>query len=252
MSIVGIVNQKGGVGKTTLAVHLAVALARQEKRVCVVDGDPQGSATSWLLDGDLRQSGMFDLLVVGDPLGLCVVPSRRWGLGVLPGNGRTAEAMIFLAATQKPFDTISQALRPLADMADVVLIDMPPSRASGFSEMLFTCDGVIVPTQLERLSLEGVSLMAETVAALERDRGRGPRLLGVVPNMVRYTREHREQLEELVEAFGPVVWPPVPLSVRVAEASAYGSVVFDEVPEAKVSQALGAVCERLSVLVASG
>jgi chromosome partitioning protein len=243
-SVVAIVNQKGGVGKTTLAVHLGVALARKGKRIIVADGDPQGNATSWLLDGDLSASGLFELLVVGKALGLCVRPSRRWKLGVLPGNGRTAEAMVFLAATGKPFAFISEALRPLATMSDYVLLDMPPSRAAGFSEMLFACDWVIVPTQLERLALEGVSLMADTVARLNQERGRGPRLLGVVPNMVRYTREHREQLEMLVKVFGPVVWPPVPLSVRVAEASAYGDVLFDMAPGEKVTEAIEAVAKR--------
>jgi chromosome partitioning protein len=244
-SVIAIVNQKGGVGKTTLAVHLGVALARRDKRVVIVDGDPQGNTTSWLLDGDLSQAGLFDLLVVGKALGLCVRPSRRWKLGILPGNGRTAEAMIFLAAMGRPNTTIADALRPLARMADFVLLDMPPSRAAGFSEMLFTADWVIIPTQLERLALEGVSLMAETVAQLSQAQGRGPRLLGVVPNMVRYTREHREQLEQLVDVFGPVVWPPIPLSVRVAEASAYGDVLFDMAPGEKVTQAVLKVVDRL-------
>lgn len=243
VTMVGIVNQKGGVGKTTLAVHLGVALARLERRVIVVDGDPQGNATSWLMDGVLAD-GLFELLVVERSLGQVVQPSRRWKLGVLAGNGRTAEAMIFLAATGKPFETVADALRPLAGMADFVLIDMPPSRAAGFSEMLFACDWVVVPTQLERLALEGVGLMAETVSRLRAERGRGPRLLGIVPNMVRYTVEHREQLDTLVASFGPVVWPPLPLSVRVAEASAYGDVIFDTAPAERVTQMMHEVVDR--------
>ena len=245
-SIVAFVNQKGGVGKTTLAMHLAVHLAGdgRRRRVVVVDCDPQGNATSWLLDGDLSQAGLFELLVIGKSLGQCVRSSNRWKLGVLPGNGRTAEAMIFLAATAKPFSFISEALRPLANIADYVLLDMPPSRSAGFSEMLFACDWVVVPTQLERLAMEGVGLMADTVTRLSQERGRGPRLLGVVPNMTRWTREHREQMEELVKVFGSVVWPPVPLSVRVAEASAYGDVVFDLAPGEKVTTALHMVAAR--------
>jgi chromosome partitioning protein len=244
-SIVAVVNQKGGVGKTTLVVHLATSLARMGLRVIVVDGDPQGNATSWLLDGDLSGAGLFDLLVVGKPLGKCVRASSRWQLGVLPGNARTAEAMIFLSATGKPFGTISQALRPLTSMADVVLMDMPPSRAAGFAELLFACDWVIVPTQLERLSLEGVSLMADTVTSMTRERQRGPRLMGIVPNMARYVKEHKEQLEELVKVFGQTVWPPIPLSVRVAEASAYGSVLFDMAPGEPVTTIMGLIVERV-------
>jgi len=232
------------VGKTTLTVHLAVALARQRRRVVVVDADPQGNCSSWLLDAEPAESGLFELLVVGKSLGQIVVPSSRWGLGVVSGSGRTAEAMAFLSVTHRPFTFIAEALAPLARMTDFVLLDMPPSRAAGFGELLYAADWVIVPTQLERLSLEGVSLMADTVARLREERAGGPRLLGVVPNMVRYTKEHREQLVELVEIFEATVWPPLPLSVRVAEASAYGEVLFDAAPEEKVTKAMLEVLDR--------
>lgn len=242
--VVAVVNQKGGVGKTTVAVHLAVALARAGLGVVVVDGDAQGNATSWLLDGDVEDPGLFRLLVVGESLGRVVRPVQRWGLEVLPGNGRTAEAMIYLAATGKPFDTVARAIRSLADMTDYVLVDMPPSRAAGFSETLYAADWVIVPTQLERLAMEGVGLMAQTIQQLGVERRRGPRLLGVVPNMVRMTNEHTAQMEALVQAFGQAVWPPLPLSVRVAEACAYGKVLFDIAPGQPVTAAMESVVDR--------
>jgi chromosome partitioning protein len=244
-TIIAIANQKGGVGKTTLAVHLGVYASRQGRRVLVVDGDPQGNATSWLLDGDVADAGLFRLLVVGDPAREVVRGvNGRFGVGLLPGNQRTGEAMVFLSATGKPFDTVARAIRPLAEYADFVLVDMPPSRAAGFQELLFAADWVIVPTQLERLSLEGVQFMAQAAQDLREGRGQGPRLLGIVPNMVRYTREHREQLDALVKAFGPAVWPPVPLSVRVAEACGYGQVLFDHAPREKVTKAMGLVGKR--------
>ncbi len=244
--IVAVANQKGGVGKTTLAVHCAAWLSRHGKRVVLVDGDPQGNATSWLLDGDVSDAGLFRLLVVGDQLGRVVrAVDSRWNVGLLPGNDRTGEAMIFLAATGKPFDTVARAIRPLAAVADYVLIDMPPSKAAGFRELLFAADWVVVPTQLERLALEGVAFMAHTCRELREQRRQGPRLLGVVPNMVRRTREHRQQLEALLQAFGSVVWPPVPLAVCVAEACAYGQPVFDFAPRETAALALGQVAQRL-------
>jgi chromosome partitioning protein len=129
-------------------------------------------------------------------------------------------------------------------MADHVLIDMPPSRAAGFAEMLFAAEWVLVPTQLERLSMEGVGLMAETVGAMQRERGRGPRLLGVVPNMARMVREHRVQLQQLVDAFGQAVWPPIPHSIQVAEASAYGDVLFDLAPSGKAAESMNVIVNR--------
>ena len=153
--------------------------------------------------------------------------------------------MIFLLATNKPFDTIAKALRPLTKAADFVLVDMPPSKAAGFRELLFAADWTLVPTQLERLSMEGVRFMAYTCLELRKKMGGGPRLLGVVPNMVRRTREHMTQLNELVEAFGPTVWPPVPQTVRVPEACAYGQTMFAFAPNERATKALDLVAQRL-------
>jgi len=243
--IVALANQKGGVGKTTLAVHLAAWLAGRGKRAVLVDGDPQGNATSWLLDGDVSNPGLFRLLVVGDPLSKVVRSVNGWGLGLLPGNERTGEAMIFLSATGKAFDTIAKAIRPLAMVADYVLVDMPPSKSAGFRELLFATNWVIVPTQLERLSLEGVRFMAHTCQTMKHERGSGPRLLGVVPNMVRRTIEHREQLATLVKTFGATVWPPIPLSVRVAESCSFGQTMFEFAPKEPAAKALDLVSQRL-------
>lgn len=243
--IVGFVNQKGGVGKTTLVVHIAAALAKLDKRVIVVDGDPQGNATSWLLDGNLEDDGLFKLLVTGASVVSVVRGNQRWGLGLIPGNGRTREAMIFLAATGKPFDTIASTLAPLRKLCDYVFLDMPPSRNAGFEEMLWACDYIVVPTQLERLPLEGVTLMAQTVAQMKAERGRGPRLLGVVPNMVRKgTKEHQAQMEDLVAGFGGVVWPPLPLSVRVTESASYGTTLWDLAPGEPATQAMQLIVDR--------
>lgn len=244
--IIAIANQKGGVGKTTLTIHLAAYLARRGKRVLVVDADPQGNSTSWLLDGDVSQAAMLEILVMGAAAERAVRQVDAWGLELLPGNARTGEAFVFMAATNKPFGTVAEALRPLAHDRDYVLVDMPPSRAAGFAETLFAADYVIVPTQLERLSLEGVGYMAQTCMELRRNRHGGPTLLGVVPNMTRArTTEHQAQMSELVETFGGSVWTPVPLSVRVAEAASRGITVFDLADAQPVADAFRAVGERL-------
>src|SRR5512145_2930731 len=90
--IVAVANQKGGVGKTTLAVHLAVGAARRGKRVLLVDADPQGNATSWLMDGQ-QDGGMYRLLVLRDQPVRLVQGLRQWGIGLLPGNYETGQAL---------------------------------------------------------------------------------------------------------------------------------------------------------------
>lgn len=244
--IISLANQKGGVGKTTLTVHLASYLARRGRSVLVVDADPQGNASSWLLDGDVSQAGLFELLVVGTAGKKLVRQVDAWGIDLLPGNHRTGEAYIFMAATNKPFVTVADALRPLAAGRDVVLIDMPPSMAAGFRETLFAADWVLVPAQLERLALEGVGYMAQTCTAMREQYHAGPMLLGIVPNMARrQTTEHQAQMQDLIAAFGPTVWPPIPLSVRVAEAAAQGTTVF-ELPDAVgVAEAFRVIGQRV-------
>lgn len=245
--IIAVANQKGGVGKTTIAVHLAIGASLRGKRVALIDADPQGNATSWLMDGNTDDAGLFNLLVVERPIVECVRFVSRWSIGLLPGNPRTDEAMRFLSVTDR-LGSIPGKIAPLRDSADVVMIDMPPSRSAGFQDLLRAADYVIVPTQLERLALEGVGLMAQTAQALH-DGGRGPRLLAVVPNMVRLVREHREQLRLLVEQFGGVVWPPIPLSVRVAEACAYGRSLFEMGQSDPIGAAMTVLVDRFMVNV---
>lgn len=229
MTIIAVANQKGGVGKTTLTIHLAVLMARAGRSVAIIDADPQANATSWLLGGARTHAGLFEALVVETPMPKLLRVLDAWhGMRLLAGDTRTGDAMMLMTRTDRPFEAVADVLRQVGDHADVVLIDMPPSRYAGFKETLYTADWVLAPTQLERLSMEGIGYMAETCAALAKEHSRAPRLLGIVPNMTRQqTKEHQAQMAELVAAFGPVVWPPIPLSVRVTEASAYGSTVFD-------------------------
>ena len=245
-SIIAVANQKGGVGKTTIAVHLAVYLAQKDKRVVLVDGDPQANTTSWATDGQINLSGMFDLLIARQPLDAVIVPTKWDGVELLPSNSETGDAMTVLVTLRKPFDTIARALRPLTRRADYILLDMPPSKAACFHEMLYAADWVLVPTQLERLSLEGVTFMYRTVQELQEVFDNAPDLLAVVPNMTRIiTNEHQEQMDALVEAFGAAVWPPIPESIRVAEACSFGTTLFEHAPNEKVTQAMKLVGERL-------
>jgi chromosome partitioning protein len=246
MPTIAISNQKGGVGKTTLTVHLAAWLATQGARVLVADADPQANATAWLTDGQPHQSAFWRLLIARDQP-LHVLTTGKWGVGLLPGSDETGDAFTTLAALHRPFDSVAQMLRQAAHLLqpDYLLLDMPPSKAAGFRELLFAADYLLVPTQVERLRLHGVQYMADTVAELQRDYGQAPRLLGVVPNFVRArTLDHGEHLVDLVQGFGPLVWPAIPLSIRLSEAATYGVSVWERDPACDAAQALEAVCRR--------
>ncbi len=218
MAIIAMANQKGGVGKTTLAVHLAVGAAQRGQRVILVDADPQGNATSWLMDGETDE-GLFRLLVLNEKAVRAVRPLGRWGLGLVPGNYRTGEALTMLAAVGRLAE-IPARVKPLAEVCDLVIVDMPPSRSAGFVELLSATDWIIIPTQLERLALEGVSLMA--------------------------------QMEDLVGAFGQAVWPPVPLTIRVTEAVSYGKVLFGHCPDEAVTGVMQGLVDRMLEVLSHG
>ena len=109
MPTIAISNQKGGVGKTTLTVHLAAYLATQGLRVLVADADPQANATAWLCGGERHQSAFWRLLIAREKVENVLV-TGKWGVGLLPGSDETGDAFITLAALHRPFDAIAQML----------------------------------------------------------------------------------------------------------------------------------------------
>ena len=246
MSIIAIANQKGGVGKTTLAVHLAYWLAQQGRKVIIVDADPQGNATSWAMNGELISSALWDLLIAERPL-LSLIQDTRWaGVGILPSNSKTGDAMTVLRTIHAPFSKVASSLRPLERVADYVLIDMPPSRNSGFLETLFAAEHLLIPTQLERMAVEGIVTLTETLVALRSQQGAAPQLLGIVPNMARlHTNEHQHYLASLVEYFGDTVWPAIPNTVKVAEANSFSETVFEFAPKSQIAEAFEKIGQRV-------
>lgn len=243
---IGIANQKGGVGKTTLTVHAAAWLSRKQYRVCVIDADPQGNATSWLLGEIPESNGLVQLLIAEQPVTQAWrVAQGEWQFALIPGNWKTGKALGYLCDGQTPFNAVRGVLRKLDGVVNYVLIDMPPSRNVGFLELLFACDLVLVPTDLARLGIEGIYLMAQALGQIQEMHGSMPRLLGVVPNKFRKTRIEKARLAQLVERFGASVWPPIPLAVAVQEACGAGASLFEVAPLAKVTRAMAQVCKRV-------
>lgn len=246
-AIVALAVQKGGVGKTTLAVHLAAGAAARGKRVILLDADPQGNASSWLLS-TIEHNDVYNLLMTpGDPLAAArraVRPATSFNIGVVAGNNTTADAIVMLSAVGR-LKEVSDRVMALGTLCDLLIIDMPPSRNAGFLDLLRACAWVIVPTQLERHSLEGVTLMARTAQQLQAE-GHELRLMGIIPNQADIrTVLHRDQMATLMGTFGQAVWPAISDTIKIAEVTSVGSTLYKEYNGEPVTQKMLACVNRM-------
>jgi chromosome partitioning protein len=224
-----VANQKGGVGKTTTAISLAAALSVLEKRVLLVDFDPQGNTTGGLgvEKGSLERT-VYDWILGNAALSEVARPTELAGLKLIPASRDLVGAEIELVGVEEREYLLARKLDGLADEFDYVFIDCPPSLGLLTLNALTAADGVLVPIQCEYYALEGVS---ELVSTIERVReGLNPTLAiaGVVATMLdERLNLSRQVLEEIRKYFGEVfLEPPVPRNVRLGEAPSFGKPIF--------------------------
>ncbi|TBH21248.1 chromosome-partitioning ATPase Soj [Thermus thermamylovorans] len=234
---IALVNQKGGVGKTTTAINLAAYLARLGKRVLLVDLDPQGNATGGL--GLRPGRGVYQLLQ-GEPLEGLVHPVD--GFHLLPSTPELVGATVELAETPL---ALAETLRDEA--YDFTLLDPPPSLSPLTLNALAAAQGVVVPVQAEYYALEGV---AGLLVTLEEVRGRlnpGLRLLGILVTMYDGRTLLSQQVEAQLRAhFGErVFWTVVPRNVRLAEAPSFGRTIAQHAPTSPGAHAYRRLAEEV-------
>lgn len=227
--VLAIANQKGGVGKTTTAINLATALAACDKKILIVDLDPQGNASTGLgLSRSDRSSGVYQVLVRDASIGQSTVETDIPRLTVVPSAQDLSGAEIELVALDRREFRLSDALKPVMFDYDFVLIDCPPALGLLTLNALSAADAVLVPLQAEFYALEGLTHLLGTVERVKRHLNPRLTIQGIVLTMFDRRNNICDMVAEDVRAhLGNKVYETViPRNVRVSEAPSHGKPVL--------------------------
>ena len=227
--IIAVVNQKGGVGKTTSAVNLAAAVGQRGKSVLLVDIDPQGNATSGMgLNKRELAKSSYDVIINGTPAKEVIKHTEFDGVDVLPANMNLAGAELELVDSSKRESNLKNALLLVKGEYDFIFMDCPPSLGLITLNALCAADTVLVPIQCEYYALEGLSQLISTIRQVKRLYNPMLEIEGVLLTMYDCRLNLTQQVVDELKRFFPkkVYSTPIPRNVKLSEAPSYGQPVM--------------------------
>ena len=246
--IVALVNQKGGVGKTTTAISLGAYLAEAGQRVLLVDTDPQGNASSGLgIRPQDVQVGTYEVMIGKTELNTAIATTPHQNLHLLPANQALAGANVELVDVENREFRLSKALEAARSQYNVILIDAPPSLGLVTINALVAADEVLIPVQSEYYALEGLSQLLQTIELVRTNLKPALALLGAVITLHdRRTKLASDVAREIRQYFpGKVFDTEIPRNVRLSEAPSYGKSILEYEPWSKGARAYRALATEL-------
>lgn len=246
--IIAIVNQKGGVGKTTTAINLAAAIGKAGKRCLLVDLDPQGNATSGVgVDKRAVRLSTYELLLGQTTAKEATLTTGFQNLGVLPCSIQLAGAEVELVDMDRRKNRLLAGLAPVRSAYDYILIDCPPSLGLLTLNALCAADTVLVPIQPEYFALEGLSQLMGTVRRVKQQDNQTLEIEGVLFTMYDGRLNLTQQVASEVKRFFPrkVFATTIPRSVRLSEAPSFGRPIAYYDPGSRGAVAYDALAAEL-------
>ncbi len=248
-NIYAVVNQKGGVGKTTTAVNLAAGLGLLGERVLLVDADPQGNATTGLgIDKSSLERCMYDALTGGASLKDVIVRTEEKNLWLAPATLNLAGADIELMGVMSREKRLGMALESVSGDYSCVIIDCPPSLGLLTVNVLTCAKYVILPIQCEYYAMEGITQLLQTITLVTKNLNPGLKICKILLTMFDYRTALGERIVEEVKGFfgDQVSAVIVPRNVKLAEAPSHGKSIFTFAPDSMGARNYGAFAVEVS------